>query len=219
MRRIITGLLYLAAFASPIRAEIVSLDALALGQPPAWFVPALTGKGGPPNWVVEKAPGNEVGHVLIQRSAEATDYRYPLLIYDRITASDLAVSVKFRAVAGKVDQAAGLVWRYRDANNYYVVRANALENNVVLYKVETGVRIDLPVKGKGRSYGASAPILKSQWNALGVEAAGKLFTVTLNGRTLYQVEDGTFAAAGKVGLWTKADSVMMFRDFTIGERK
>jgi hypothetical protein len=200
MRLLMTGLLCLFAATHTAHAQTAGLDQAPLGQPPAGFTAALTGKGGPPKWVVEKAPGNELGNVIAQRSAEAIDYRYPILIYDGITASELAVSVKFRAVSGKVDQAAGLIWRYKDANNYYIVRANALENNVVLYKVEKGERIDLPVKGKGRSYGASAPVLKGQWNTLAVEAAGNTFTVSLNGQTLYQVEDETFRAAGKTGL-------------------
>ena len=62
---------------------------------------------------------------------------------DGVTATDLDLSVRFKPVSGAVDQAAGLVWRYRDKDNYYVVRANALENNVVLYKVESGRRTDL----------------------------------------------------------------------------
>lgn len=218
-RLITTGLFCLLTMAGVARAQTVSLDQAPIGQPPTGFTSALTGKGGPSKWVVEKAPGNEPGNVVAQRSSEATDYRYPILVYDGVTASELAVSVKFRAVSGKIDQAAGLVWRYKDANNYYVVRANTLENNVVLYKVEKGERIDLPVKGKGRSYGASAPVLKGQWNTLAVEAAANLFTVSLNGKQLYQVEDATFPSAGKMGLWTKANSVMLFRDFTIGERK
>jgi hypothetical protein len=117
-------------------------------------------------------------------------------------------------VSGKVDQAAGLVWRYRDANNYYLVRANALEDNVVAYKVEKGQRIDLPVKGQGRTYGAKAPVTKGGWNTLGVSMRGNVMSISRNGVALYEVEDGTFPGAGGIGLWTKADSVMMFDDFT-----
>ena len=121
-------------------------------------------------------------------------------------------------VTGRVDQAAGVVWRYRDANNYYIVRANALEGNVVLYKVENGKRADLPLKGSGRSYGKKAPVPKNTWSQLGVTVRGPLFTVSINGQGLYEVEDTTFTTAGKVGLWTKADSVTYFDDFTIVPR-
>jgi hypothetical protein len=98
------------------------------------------------------------------------------------------------------------------------VRANALEANVVLYRVENGKRTDLPVNGSGRTYGKKAPVPKNAWSQLGVTVRGPLFTVSLNGQGLYQVEDATFAGVGKVGLWTKADSVTYFDDFTIVPR-
>jgi hypothetical protein len=118
-------------------------------------------------------------------------------------------------VSGRVDQAAGLVWRYQDSNNYYIVRANALEGNVVLYKVENGKRTDLPLKGSGRTYGKKADVSKDRWSQLGVTVRGNTFTVSLNGQGLYEVEDTTFAGAGRVGVWTKADSVTYFDDLTI----
>jgi hypothetical protein len=114
-----------------------------------------------------------------------------------------------------VDQAAGLVWRFQNEDNYYIVRANALENNVVLYKVEKGTRTDLPVKGEGRTYGKKAQVPSGQWSTLRVVAAGPRFDVYLNGTKLYEVEDSTFSQAGKVGVWTKADSVTQFDDLTI----
>ncbi|MEQ1716234.1 MAG: hypothetical protein ABL907_09660 [Hyphomicrobium sp.] len=196
-------------------AETITFDDQTLGIAPKDFSVALTGRGNPPKWEVQKAPDGQSGNVVVQTSAETADYRFPLLVYDKVTATDLDLSVKFRALHGSVDQAAGLVWRYRDANNYYIVRANALEDNVVLYKVENGRRIDLPLKGKGKTYGAKAPVLKSAWNVLGVKVRGEAFVVSLNGAQLYEVEDKTFPAAGKVGLWTKADSVTMFDDLTI----
>jgi hypothetical protein len=118
-------------------------------------------------------------------------------------------------VSGRGDQGAGLVWRYQDANNYYVVRANALEGNVVLYKVENGRRTDLPLKGSGRTYGKSVDVPTDKWTLLGLTARGHTFTVALNGQGLYEVEDITFTGAGKAGLWTKADSVIYFDDLTI----
>jgi hypothetical protein len=114
-----------------------------------------------------------------------------------------------------VDQAAGLVWRYQDENNYYIVRANARENNVVLYKVQDGKRTDLPVKGEGRTYGKPSKVPASQWGTLRVVAKGSLFEVYHNGSKLYEVEDTTFTQAGKVGVWTKADSVTHFDDLTV----
>jgi hypothetical protein len=110
------------------------------------------------------------------------------------------------------------VWRYRDQDNYYIVRANALEDNVVLYKVQGGKRTDLPVKGEGRTYGKKAEVPDGEWSTLRVVANGRLFEVHFNGARLYEVEDTTFSEPGQVGLWTKADSVTQFDDLTVVTR-
>jgi 3-keto-disaccharide hydrolase len=154
--------------------------------------------------------------VLAQTSADTTGYRFPLAIVDDSNFKDLDMSVRFKTISGKEDQGAGLVWRYRDANNYYIVRANALENNVVLYKMENGKRISLAPKGTpAKTYGVKAKVPGNTWNQLSVKASGNLFTVSLNDQKLFEVEDSTFPEAGKVGLWTKADSVIHFDDFTV----
>jgi hypothetical protein len=204
----------LAGFTTSAAAQAISFETDTAGAPPAGFTIATTGKGEAARWVVEKAPQGETGNVVVQRSTTGSSMRFPLLVFDKVRAADVDLSVRFQSISGKEDQAAGLVWRYKNADNYYIVRANALEDNVVLYKVEGGKRIDLPLKGKGRTYGAKAPVPKGKWNTLAVSARGNLFTVTLNGAVLYEVEDATFKEAGLTGLWTKADSVMMFDDFT-----
>ena len=117
-------------------------------------------------------------------------------------------------MSGPVDQAAGLVWRYRDEDNYYIARANALEGNVG-YKVENGERTDLPLAGQGRTYGMDAEVPLNEWSTLGLRMTGDRFTVSLNGNDLFEVEDQTFTEPGRVGLWTKADSVTAFDDLTI----
>lgn len=189
------------------------------GSPPSNFTTALTGQGKAGVWVVTADSASPAqGNVLAQTDADATSYRFPVCVYDKLTAKDSDISVKFKAVSGKKDQAAGLVWRYRDKDNYYIVRANALENNVVLYKVLNGKREDLPLKGEGRTYGKKTKVPSGQWNTLRVTAAGNLFTVFLNGEKLYEVEDSTFTDTGKVGLWTKADSVTYFDDLEVKTR-
>ena len=185
------------------------------GVLPAGFTSSLTGRGEAEQWVIRDDPGAPSGRrVAAQTSADKTNYRFPLLVHQAAEARDLDVSVRFKPVSGSVDQAAGLVWRYQDENNYYVVRANALENNVVPYKVENGKRSDLPVKGAGSSYGVRAEVHNGQWQSLRVTARGPHFDVYLNDQKLFEVEDETFTAAGRVGLWTKADSVTYFDDFT-----
>jgi hypothetical protein len=89
-----------------------------------------------------------------------------------LTAVDVDLSVRFKPISGRVDLAAGLVWRYQNQDNYYIVRANALEDNVVLYKVEGGKRTDLPLKGEGRTYGKKTDVPANQWSTLRVVANG-----------------------------------------------
>ena len=191
----------------------VTFEQDAVGQPPAGFTFAHTAKlGAPGKWVIQQEGG---GKVLAQIDPDRTGARFPLAILDQPSVADVDISVRFRPVSGRGDQAAGLVWRLKDEDNYYIVRANAIENNVVLYKVERGKRTDLPLKGKGRTYGKKAPVPSGQWGTLRVVATGPLFQVFLNGNKLYEVEDSTFTQAGKVGVWTKADSVTQFDDLTV----
>ena len=184
-----------------------------VGQPPKGFEFGHTAKAGAPGkWIVQTEGDNKC---LAQVEADNTRARFPVAVVSDISAADVDLSVRFKPVSGRVDQAGGLVWRFQNEDNYYIVRANALENNVVLYKVEKGTRTDLPLKGEGRTYGKKAPVPSGQWSTLRVVAAGARFDVFLNGTRLYEVEDATFAQAGKVGVWTKADSVTQFDDLSV----
>lgn len=194
----------------------VNFDKDKVGEPPKGFTKALTGRGKPGVWVVMKddtAPSK--GNVLAQTDADKTGYRFPVCVYDGLAVKDADISVKIKAISGKEDQGGGIVWRYKDKDNYYIVRANALEDNVVLYKVQNGKREDLPLKGEGKTYGKKVRVPSGQWNTMRVTARGNIFTVYFNGTKLYEVEDGTFTDAGKVGLWTKADSVIHFDDLQV----
>jgi len=183
--------------------------------PPGWLS-EHTGQGSQGNWKVVADPAApSQPHVLAQLSDDATNYRFPLAIVGKTNYRDVVLSVRFKSITGTRDQGAGLVWRFRDANNYYIVRANALENNVVLYKMQDGKRISLAPKGTSeKTYGVKTRVPGNTWNKLGVQAKGSLFTVSLNDQKLFDVEDSTFAEAGKIGLWTKADSVIYFDDLT-----
>ncbi len=193
-----------------------NFDSDAAGSMPAKFHDALTGKGSRGQWAIKAdSTAPSAPNVLAQSSTDKTSYRFPLAIADEGSFRDLDLSVRFKPISGRVDQAAGLVWRLRDANNYYIVRANALEGNVVLYKVQDGKRTDLPVKGEGRTYGKKASVPANQWSELRVVQTGNLAEVFLNGTKLYEVEDDAFKDAGKVGLWTKADSVTSFDDLRV----
>jgi len=199
-------------------AEVIRFDVMTpSGELPRGWSVAMTHDGGAPRWEVvrdESAPSPP--YVLAQLSQDRTAGRFPLAIWDRISILDGSVSVAFKTVGGVVDQAAGIVWRYQDPHNYYIVRANALEDNVVLYKVENGVRQSIAPKGlPSRSYGVKHEIPRGRWNTLGIEFQGSSFVVFLNGERLFETEDQTFTKTGKTGLWTKADSVTYFDEFTV----
>jgi hypothetical protein len=203
--------------ATATSADVLDFEKDRAGEPPAGFTIAQTGPGERPLWRVEEDPSAPSGkHVLVQRSADETRSRFPLAIYDGASLAHGEISVRFKALSGNVDRAAGLVWRYRDPENYYIVRANALEGNVVLYKVERGKRSDLkPVDAGLFAYGKKAPVRSGTWQELRLELKGDLFRVSLDGTHLFDVRDATFAGPGKIGLWTKADSVTAFERLEI----
>lgn len=200
-------------------AQVIRFDDAAAGALPPGWTAGMTHKGGAPKWeVVRDASAPSPANVLAQTSTDSTGGRFPFAVYDGATVKDGSVSVRFKAITGKVDQAAGLIWRFRDSDNYYIVRANALEDNVVLYKVEKGERISLAPKGMAsRTYGVKHTVPKLTWNTLRVEFKGSLFAVFFDGKKIMEIDDSTFSQAGKAGLWTKADSVIHFDDFTIGQ--
>lgn len=199
-----------------LQAEVIRFDAAPGSVPPGWSI-AMTHAGGPPRWEVRQDDSAPLPpFVLAQVSDDQTAGRFPLAICNRLMVRNGDASVAFKTVSGKIDQAAGIVWRYQNRDNYYVVRANALENNVVLYKVEQGVRVSIAPKGlPSRAYGIKRSVPGGRWNILRVLFKDTLFTVFLNGERLFEVEDGTFKQAGNTGLWTKADSQIYFNQFTV----
>jgi hypothetical protein len=174
---------------------------------PEGFVAARTGKGAPAEWKVVEDSTAPVGRALAQTSTDRTDYRFPLAIYQGVSAANVAVTVRFKAVAGAVDQAAGLAVRLADPDNYYVVRANALEDNVRFYRVVQGARREIK--------GMAVKVTPNAWHTIGLRATGDRFTISYDGADLFTVSDQTITGAGKAALWTKADSVTRFDALTV----
>lgn len=166
-------------------------------------------------WAVFNNNGNKV----LRQTAANSGGTFNIAVFENAVYKDLAMSVKIKAISGKGDQGGGLIWRYIDQKNYYVVRENPLEDNVVLYKVLGGKRTDLALVDKGRTYGVSVPKLGNDWNSLKVVVRGDLFTVYLNEKQIFQVKDKTFTAAGKIGVWSKADAASYFDDLSIQQIK
>lgn len=195
----------------------IGFDDERTGFLPSGWKSAITEKGALPRWEIVADPSAPTKpNVLSQISSEPGRAQFPLAVCVKESYRNGDLSVKFKTISGKVDQAAGLVWRYRDENNYYIARANALEDNVVLYKVEGGKRTSLAPKGTpANTYGVDHEVPGGRWSSLRVVFEGPLFTVFFDGEKLFDVEDKTFTAAGSVGLWTKADSVTHFDDFQV----
>jgi hypothetical protein len=196
-------------------AESVNFKGDAVGFPPKGWTITMTGKGAP-KWTVERDDTAPSKGPVLKQSGKAT---YPLALKDGTSIGDGFVEVNFKVIAGTEDRAGGLVWRAKDAGNYYVVRANALENNIVLYKTVNGTRSSLDIVGQKGGYGVKVPVPANQWHTLRVDFAGTRFKVAFNAMPLFEVEDATFREPGMVGLWTKADSVTVFDGFVFVESR
>jgi hypothetical protein len=194
-------------------AQTLNFDDAPAGTSPEGWILAMTGRG-EAKWTVEPDSTAPSKPNVLKQSGRAT---YPVALKQDTDVRDGFVEVKFKAVTGSEDRAAGVIWRAKNADNFYVVRANALEDNVVLYKTIKGVRTSLDIVGRKGGYGVSAPVASSQWHLLRCDFAGTRFMVTYDGRQLFEVEDATITQSGMIGLWTKADSVTLFDDLTYGE--
>jgi hypothetical protein len=196
--------------------QTVNFDSAKPGSVPAGWTIAPNA-GGAPRWEILKDPSApSPPYVFAETSKYAAGDNCPLAILNKMNVKDGDLSVKVKPVTGRHDRAGGLVFRYRDPENYYLLRANALENSIVLYKVEDGKRTPLASRGAPpESFGVKHPVPFNQWSVLKVQFRGPLFSVYFNHRRLFEVLDSTFPQPGKVGLWTKADGITYFDDFRI----
>src|SRR6266566_5888076 len=216
MRALFTAAMFLCFMEATAMADNTArFETEQVGATPKGWAATITGRGNA-KWTVEQDQTAPSKSKVIKQSGVAT---YPLLLKDDTNVKDGFIEVKFKAIDGSEDRAAGLVWRARDANNYYVVRANALEDNVVLYKTVSGVRSPLDIVGRLGGYGVDVAVPSNQWHSLRIDFKGSRFRVLYNGKELFEVEDSTFTDAGKVGLWTKADSVTLFDEIIYGAAK
>ena len=194
----------LSIVASDAMAESVNFDELKPGPlPPDWAC-GVTGTGDS-HWAIESAHDAPSKPNIAKQSAVGD---FPWCALKSVSLADGFVEVKFKALSGWRDQAGGVMWRWKDGNNYYVARANALENNVSVYYTTNGRRNTIKY--------VDAPVPKDVWHTLRVEFHGSSIKVALNGKTWIDVNDTRISGAGAVGLWTKADSVTAFDDFAYG---
>lgn len=200
-------ILFALALASlAIRAETVRFDDVKAGELPKGWVAGVTGEGSP-KWSVE-ADASAPGKHVLKQSGEGT---FPYCVKKDTSLKDGIVETKFKPISGKEDQAGGVLWRFKDGDNYYIARANALEDNVTIYHTVAGRRIAFK--------NANLKVSPGEWHTLRVEFKGTHFTVAFDGKVVIEADDDTFSAAGAVGVWTKADSVTLFDDFQFEETK
>lgn len=184
-----------------VSAETTTFDSEKIAAIPSGWSAGVTGSG-MAKWNVEAdVTAPSAPHVLKQSGIG--DFLW--CVKNDVLLVDGMVEVKFKSISGKSDQAGGVVWRWKDKDNYYVARGNALENNVSLYYTEKGKRHTIKY--------VNAPVARDVWHVLRVEFVGEMIKVSLDGKTYIELNDNHINGAGKAGVWTKADSVTAFDDF------
>src|SRR2546429_592561 len=161
---------------SDMSKHAISFESTQTGVAPEGWTSTLTGSGNP-KWTVESDETAPSKSKVLQQSGRAT---YPLLLKNDSSIKDGFVEIKFKAVAGSEDRAAGVVWRAKDANNYYVTRVNALEDNVVLYKTVDGVRSPLDIVGRKGGYGTDVKVPSDTWHSLRIDFIGSRLPAPLH---------------------------------------
>jgi hypothetical protein len=188
--------------ATAAQAETESFDQVKVGELPTDWTCGVTGRGSP-KWSVEADDSASSKPNVLKQSGSGT---FPWCAKKTVSITDGSVEVKFKPLQGREDQAGGIVWRWKDGDNYYIARGNALENNVSLYYTEKARRNTIKY--------VNAPVARNQWHTLRVEFSGKRIRVALDGKQYIEVEDSHISGPGAVGVWTKADSITAFDDFS-----
>jgi len=199
------GLVIMATlFSATAAAQTSGFDSNAAGALPAGWRAGVTGRGSP-KWTVEADASAPSRPNVLKQSGSGT---FPWCVRPDVSLADGWVEVKFKPISGREDQAGGVVWRWKDGDNYYIARANALENNVSLYYTANGRRNTLKY--------VDAPVPGNAWHTLRVEFSGTKIRVIYDGKQNIEMDDSHIAGSGAVGVWTKADSVTLFDDFGYG---
>jgi hypothetical protein len=178
------------------------------GALPTGWVATKTGDGPGSIWkIVADDSDGKRGRVLAQTSAEGANALFNLCVLKDLRAADVDLSVRVKAVGGAHDRGGGLVWRFRDANNYYVTRWNPLEDNFRVYHVVGGKRTQLAT--------ADIKLPSTEWHSVRALHRGNQIRCYLDGSLLLEVTDDTLQGSGAVGLWSKADAVTWFDDLSV----
>ena len=205
-------------------AEItLDFNRFPTGETPTNFSSTLIGSGLPGNWKIiadavpaafsplmpQMTPTTSVAtrHVLAQLSQDPTDEHFPMLVYDGAAFKNFKATTEFKIVSGAAEQMAGIVFRYQNASNFYVVRASALGHNLRFYKVVNGLR--------GNILGPDLNITTNVWHTLSVQCDGDQILFWYDGQLASPPLEDTSFSEGKIGFWTKSDAVSYFANTTI----
>ena len=201
---LLSGLFMTAKSAQNKKDSFIDFEDVKAGSLPDGWSSQLTGRGKPGKWAVVDDGGNRV---LAQLSGKGRGYHFNMAILDAPTYKDLEYTVRFKAISGREDQGGGPVWRFQDADNYYIARANPLEDNFRVYKVVNGRRIQMD--------SARLKVTSGKWHSIRIRMKGDHMECYYDGRKYLEANDRTFRNSGKIGVWTKADSVAYFDDLSV----
>jgi hypothetical protein len=204
MRFLLSAAAILLAF--PASAQMVVPLTTADGR--VACTQGMTGIGRPATWQAVADPDGPDGWALTETGADPTDLRFPLCVSEQATARDFDATLRFKPVSGTRAQVGGFIFRAQSANDYYVVRANALDGSVRLYRMEKGKRSQLASK--------EAPIEADKWHSLRVIASNDRIEVMLDGKPLFDATDRSLPRPGPMGVWSQADSVTHYGSLLVG---
>jgi hypothetical protein len=194
-------------------------DVVPPSMPPGWTATA-TRDIRAPHWQVMKEPSAPSRpNVFAQTSTAPGPNEFPLAIFDRVICRDFDLSVKFRITSRGRNRTAGLVWRYQDEKNYYLLHFSVDQKNIALLRVENGQVRPIPIPGtKPGSFGLAHDVRADQWYVAKVIVRGPRIRVLFGNRLLFEVMDDSLASPGKTGLWTRGSTVAWFDDFRIDRK-
>ncbi len=201
--------------------ESVDFDKTALGAAPSDWTFAITHRGPPGRWVVQADPSAPSSpNVLAQLSSDHVPPRNALALYDKGYCKNGDVSTEMKIVSGKVTQTGGVVWRYQDSDNYYLLTVSANEDSIAAVKVQDGHATPIAKLGPGlKAFQVSHKIEPQEWNVLRVVFRDTHMTVYFDHRRVMDAEDSSILKPGKTGLWTRGDTIAYFDNFRVDKKK
>lgn len=209
---ILTPCAIVAMAEAPQKTAKWDFEDATVGRLPKGWTAAKTGDGEGSVWKIVEDRTAPKGSKVLAQTAESPGSLFNICVADESEFKDVELSVSFKSIKGKTDQGGGLVWRYLDANNYYVVRMNPLEDNFRLFKVVDGKRTQIATKD-------NLEVPAGTWHMMTVAMKGDQIECALDGKKYLEAKDDTFTKAGKVGFWTKADAQTYFDDLVAAEPK